>query len=349
MELLALIEGDGHVCYRYRVEAFTPQLDERGWHVVPLALAGGSHSMSALLVAARQADAVLLQRKLLSTWQLWRLRRAAKVLLFDFDDAVFLRDSNSAKSPHSLRRGWRFRNILRVADAITAGNSWLCDQAGSHGAGGEVHHFPTCVQPELYRPAEHWRLGREARLVWIGSRSTAPSLKAAQPALEAAADELGGLQLRLVSDTFPAIGRVTVEPRPWSQKTETTELSEADIGISWLPDHPWSVGKCGLKVLQYMAAGLPVVANPVGMNSVLVQHGETGLLAATAGEWARAIAGLANDPELRLRLGQAGRRMVCQHFAASDHALRFASLLDRLAAGSRNSGSGVQPAPIRAA
>ena len=34
--------------------------------------------------------------------------------------------------------------------------------------------------------------------------------------------------------------------------------------MSWLPDDLWSRGKCGLKVLQYQAAGLPVVANPVG-------------------------------------------------------------------------------------
>lgn len=333
VELLALIEQSGHVCYRYRVEAFQPQLEARGWRVTayPLSVLNGrGWGTGGLLDAVRQADAVVLQRKLFSAWQMWRLRRAAKILVFDFDDAVFLRDSNSPKSAGSFRRSRRFRNTVRAADAVTAGNRWLCQQAAEHHTRGEPHHFPTCLQPNLYTKSQHRRTGHNVRLVWIGSRSTATSLEEARPALEAAADELGGLHLRLISDTFPQLGRVTVEPRAWSQASEAIELADADIGISWLPDHPWSEGKCGLKVLQYMAAGLPVVANPIGMNPVLVRDGETGFLATSTQEWARAIARLAADPDLRLRLGEAGRNLVCQQFAAADHGRRFAELLDRL-------------------
>ena len=69
--------------------------------------------------------------------------------------------------------------------------------------------------------------------------------------------------------------------RPWSRETETAELAEGDIGIAYMPDDSWSLGKCGLKVLQYMAAGLPVVANPVGVHREMIVHGETGFLADT--------------------------------------------------------------------
>jgi len=105
-----------------------------------------------------------------------------------------------------------------------------------------------------------------------------------------------------------------IDFRPWQQATETTELADADIGISWLPDDGWSAGKCGLKVLQYMAAGLPVVANPVGVQKNLVRHGETGFLVETPDEWEDAVRLLAADPELRRHMGQAGRRRVEEEY-----------------------------------
>jgi glycosyltransferase involved in cell wall biosynthesis len=101
-----------------------------------------------------------------------------------------------------------------------------------------------------------------------------------------------------------------VEFRSWSQATETRDLADADIGISWLPDDGWSAGKCGLKVLQYMAAGLPVVANSVGLQRRLVRPGENGFLADTPDAWENAVRRLAKDPELRRRMGAAGRQRV---------------------------------------
>ena len=76
---------------------------------------------------------------------------------------------------------------------------------------------------------------------------------------------------------------------PWSESSEAAAIATADIGIAWVPDDLWSRGKCGLKILQYMAAGLPVVANPVGVQAEMVQHGETGFLAETSDQWHEAI------------------------------------------------------------
>ena len=74
--------------------------------------------------------------------------------------------------------------------------------------------------------------------------------------------------------------------------------------MSWLPDDLWSRGKCGLKVLQYQAAGLPVVANPVGCQAEMIRPGENGFLATTPDEWVDAVRQLAGDPELRRRMGR---------------------------------------------
>ena len=332
MKLLALTEGPNHVCFRYRIEAFAEALAARGWTLESLPMDPQTFSRCHQLLAARGAALVILQRRFLPLWQLMLLRRCSRVLVYDFDDAVFLRDSYSRKRSTSLVRLARFWATLRAADAVIAGNSWLCQQAAQHGAAEKVHLVPTCVDLRRYSPAPHEACGRLAKLVWIGQHSTLPSLQCVRGHLAAAARLLPGLELAVICNRFPELDEVRVIPRQWSAATEAADLARCDIGISWLPDDAWSLGKCGLKVLQYMAAGLPVVANPVGMNREMVIHEQTGYLAETPQEWARAICRLAFDPHLRRRMGQAARAHVARHFGVEGWAPRFAALMDRLGA-----------------
>ncbi len=151
--------------------------------------------------------------------------------------------------------------------------------------------------------------------------------------LEAAGHKLPGLALRLICDTQMPMGNLPIEFRPWSSASEAADLAAADIGISWLADHPYNYGKCGLRVLQYMAAGLPVVANPIGVTGQMVIHGETGYIASTPDEWAEAIARLAEDPALRRKMGAAGRQMVEERYSVDVWAPRFAGLVRATAEG----------------
>lgn len=329
MKVLALTEGPNHVCFRYRIEAFAEALAERGWTLESLPLDPRTFARSRQLHAARDADVVILQRKFLPLWQLRMLRKLSRVLVYDFDDAVFLRDSYSRKRSTSLARVAHFWATLYAADAVIAGNSWLCEKAAEYVSAAKIHLIPTCVDPRLYPQARHEERGGPVRLVWIGQHSTLPSLYCAQAHLAAAAQRLTEMELRVICNQFPHLDGVRVVPRQWSAAGEAAELAACDIGISWLPNDTWSLGKCGLKVLQYMAAGLPVVANPVGMNEEMVLHGQTGYLAETPEEWARAICRLAHDPQLRHRMGQAARAYVAARFSVECWAPRFAALIDR--------------------
>jgi glycosyltransferase involved in cell wall biosynthesis len=339
MKLLALIASLDHVCYRYRIEAFAWALAERGWMLQPAPLPRQTWGRVRQLASARLADAVILQRKLLPLWQLAILRRSAKCLIYDVDDAVFCRDSYHGKPPESWQRTARFWATVYAADATIAGNDYLRRRAASYVEADRVHVIPTCVEPSRYPPARHHRVGPAVRLAWIGQQATLPSLHRAQPHLAAVGRGLPGLELRVICDRFPRLSGVKVAPRPCSSASEAAQLAECDVGVSWLPDDPWSRGKCGLKVLQYMAAGLPVVANPVGMNRQMVLHGRTGLLATTPEEWAAAIGKLAADPELRQTMGDAGRRLVRRHYRVAQWgptlAVVVAQAAARVRAGSR--------------
>ena len=121
--------------------------------------------------------------------------------------------------------------------------------------------------------------------------------------------------MKIISDVFPEGLPIAVVRCPWSVDTEAQALASADIGISWMPNDLWSQGKCGLKVLQYMAAGLPVVANPVGVHREMVVHAKTGLLAETAGEWAEAVRYLVQNPDLRRIMGALGREIVTRDYS----------------------------------
>jgi glycosyltransferase involved in cell wall biosynthesis len=309
---------------------FRPYFEQAGHTLEVCPLPGHWWGWLRLKPTLRDTDAVILQRKLPHRWQLALLRRATPRLLFDVDDAVFLRDSYSTKGLHSTSRFQRFAAVARAADAVLAGNAFLAAQASRWSSAERVHLMPTCVDPDLYPLAGHLRYGAGVQLVWVGSSSTLRGLKQIQPLLEGLGERWPGLQLKIICDRFLELHSLPVLACPWSRVSEPSDIAAADIGISWLPDDNWSRGKCGLKVLQYMAAGLPVVANPVGVQAELIRHGETGFLVEGPEQWSEAVGWLSRDPVLRRRMGRAGRRRVEEAFSVGSGATRWLTLLSQL-------------------
>lgn len=329
MHLTALVKSPAHVCCRYRIAAYRPFLEAAG-HRLDLYPWPGRWLSGVNLV--QLTDGLIVQRRLLTSWQIAQVRRRARWLLFDFDDAVFGRDSYAARGEYSERRLRGFARMIGAADAVLAGNRFLAQQAGLWTNPDRIHHVPTCLDPHRYPLARHGpRAG--IRLVWIGSSPTLRGLEQQRPLWEEIGKRLPGLSLTVICDRPMHLHELPVYFCPWSEKSETQALAAADMGISWLPNDLWSRGKCGLKVLQYMAAGLPVVANPVGVQADLVRHGETGFLAVTPDQWCAALARLAADPALRHRMGLAGRRRVETEFPLTQGAARWVTVLEQLSHG----------------
>jgi glycosyltransferase involved in cell wall biosynthesis len=324
MKLLALVDSPDHVCCRYRIRAFAPALVESGWSLTCEGLDRGAFVRSFQLHRAANYDAVILQRKLLPSWQLRVLRRASRHLAFDFDDAVLYRDSYSPRGPKSRWRYRRFAQTVCVADTVVAGNDFLADCALRAGARVErVHVIPTCVEPRAYPLARHDVTKSAVDLVWIGSSSTLAGLEQIRSIWQRLASALPQVRLRVICDRFPDSFPLPVIPVAWKKNTEARELAAGDIGVSWLPDDLWSRGKCGLKTLQYHAAGLPVVANPVGSHREMIVDGETGTLARTPDEWVQAIGRLAGDARLRQRMGSIARQRIEANYSVAVWAKTF--------------------------
>ena len=335
MEVLALVEAPGHVCSRYRIEAFEPWLSRYGVRLTYEAIEANPLKRLTQMRAAGRFDSVILQRKLLDSLSFTTLRRAAKHLVFDFDDAVLYRDSYSPKGHHCPRRRARFERIVTESDVILAGNSFLALRAEEHGARStKVHYMPTCINLAAYEKAAAEAAPRsDDRLVmvWIGSSSTLKGLEATRPLWERIGLCVPNAVLRVVCDRFPKFTHLEVEPVTWSQAGEIPAIVSADIGISHVPDDLWSRGKCGLKVLQYLAGGLPVLTNPVGVHSEMVTSGRTGFLLDRPREWLEAIEWLSCNLDCTRAMGQDAVDVIRRGYDVADWAVFFA---DRVAPGS---------------
>ena len=114
---------------------------------------------------------------------------------------------------------------------------------------------------------------------------------------------------------------------PWSEETEVDHIQDFDIGIMPLPDSQWEQGKCGYKLIQYMACGKPVVASPVGANRKIVEHGVNGFLAGSTEEWLEALTVLRDNSDLRKKMGTAGRKKVEKRYCIQVTARRLLSIL----------------------
>ena len=328
MKLIGLVDSEDHVCCRYRLAAFRPTFAASGHSLDLVPLPDNPLSRLRLFCSLARYDAVILQRKLLARLSTALLRRYSHRLIYDLDDAIWLRDSYHPKGVESEKRLRRFETVCQMADLVVAGNDHLA-YFSERSAPSRVVTIPTCIDTSRYPVAEH--RSSKPTLVWVGSSSTLAGLQRIRGMLEAVGQAIPGLTLKIICDEPIEFDSLNIQYVPWTETGEAVEIAASDIGIAWMPQDAWSVGKCGLKVLQYLAAGVPVVANRVGVHTAMVREGMSGLLADTPDDWIRAIRMLAENPDMRRKLGTTGRAFVEFEYSVAEGGRRWISALDRLA------------------
>jgi glycosyltransferase involved in cell wall biosynthesis len=255
------------------------------------------------------------------------LARLGVPIVVDYDDAVFHKYDRHRSLLVRLALGRKVDAAMRASRVVVAGNEYLAQRARAAGA-RDVEVVPTVVDVTRYEPAPTRE--RETPVVcWIGTSLTAEYLRVAERPL-ADLVSAGLVEVRLMGAGQPALA-FPYRSVPWSEDEEVAFIRDADIGIMPLPDSPWERGKCGYKLIQYMACGLPVVASPVGVNVDLVGEGERGWLASGREEWREALTRLVQDAAERQRLGARGRAHVEAAYDVAVTAPRLAAILRRAA------------------
>lgn len=249
-----------------------------------------------------------------------------KPIIYDIDDAIF--------HNYDLNNKWVLRYFLKnklhvpikKSKIAFCGNEYLAKYALSLDVHTEI--VPTTLDTSRFIPITKTDCDNQAKIGWIGSPSTwndylidiLPTLK--DCALEHDAKiAIMGAENNAVSDSI-------IEITSWDENKEVAFLQSLDIGIMPLKDNPWSRGKCGYKLIQYMACGIPVIASPVGINCKIVDHGINGFLVNDKSEWKEAITTLLNDSDLRYEMGIAGRKKIEQEFCINIWGPNIATIIE---------------------
>lgn len=295
----------------------------------PSKVAGYYFKRLAQLRGGARTDVVWLEKEALP-WLPWFMEKLALPkgvpIVSDYDDAIFHRYDQHGRSVVKHLLGHKIDEVMAHSTVVTAGNAYLAKHARSVGA-RHVELVPTVVDTDAYRSKSYADKVETPRIGWIGTPETWS--KFGRPIFElvrAIAKDNGGM--------FRAVGAGHLEGDPaevefldWSEQDEIALIQGMDIGIMPLQDTPWARGKCGYKLIQYMACGLPVVASPVGVNKEIVEHGVNGYLASNDEEWKAALETLLRDQDLRQRMGHAGRKKVEAEFSLQTYGPRVAHIL----------------------
>jgi len=250
-----------------------------------------------------------------------RAYRSKPGVVIDLDDARWTTYSRMPVLRHKYSR------VLASARHVIAGNHQIARHALQYNT--HVTVIPTVVDADNYRPKEHYEFNDDGRanIGWIGTPVTAQHLLSHSTALRSLA-----LRRKFVLNCIGAgagfqIPGVDVCSTPWSAKTESEVLRSLDIGIMPLPDDAIARGKSGLKLIQYLAAGLPAVASAVGANCDIIVDNVSGLLSHSIDEFAIKLEMLLADRDLRISLGTAGRKVAVERFSLQSQSEKFASVL----------------------
>ncbi len=282
------------------------------------------------VVRARRYDGVIVYREaaLIGPAIYERLFAWTNVpMFFDFDDSIW--QGSAQISPvnglFSRLHFWgKTSTTCRLSSAVLVGNEYLADYARKRN--DHVYVLPTSIELEKYPVQPELASDDPFVVCWTGSTTTLAHFEHARAILERLAAKRR-IVVKVICNKAPARPIAGAENVfvPWTAQGEAEEVGASHVGIMPVPADEYSRGKCGLKALQYMATGRPVVLSPVGMNADLVQSGKNGFLATTEDEWVDALEQLASSRELRVRLGAAGRRTIEEHYSAEVVADLFAA------------------------
>jgi len=281
---------------------------------------------------SRGCDLLFIQKVIFPGPVRWLLRRGCPPIVFDFDDAIF---TTEVRQGHWLAAWKERRNAQGVPAMLRLAHGAVVENEYTGGVAAQYCEICTITGPIDTGPYGGCqpRLGEagqdpnEIVLGWIGSATTVEYLDLIREPLRRLARRHPGLRLQVVGAPWEAEG-VPVASKPWRLEDEVTDLRGFGIGLMPMPDDVWTRGKGGYKLLQYMAAGLPVVASPVGINQQIVRDGETGFLARDDAEWEDRLEQLIANPDLRLGMGRAGAGQVESIYALGVQQERFLEMLE---------------------
>lgn len=320
--------------------ALRPFLDEAAWNSLYKGGAAWRKGWSVLRGFLKRLRTVLFEAPAYQTifihreaaplgppvFEWWLTKVWKKKVVYDFDDAIWIPNiSQENKMAVRLKAFWKVSRICKWSAVVAAGNDFLAAYAVKSGA-GEVQVLPTVVDTgnryiPLPKPAADLPI-----IGWTGSHSTLKYLDNLIPVLQKLEKKVA-FSFLVIADKDPRLPLKNYRFIKWNAATEIEDLNKMDIGIMPLTADAWSEGKCGFKLIQYEAMAIPALATAIGVNSRIIDNGNTGFLCESAEQWMDALLLLLKDNQLRQTFGKAGRKKIIAEYSLRSQSELFLKLV----------------------
>jgi len=283
-----------------------------------------------VLAGAGANDIVFIQKIIFPRAFFNLIHAVNKRIIFDFDDAIYLTPPMMEENTRqAAERADNLNAILAKAACVIAGNPYLAEYAGRFN--NNTVMIPTVIDTGARSGAP--RKDAHAVVVgWIGYPENLVYLQGIAFVLKNISQRFGDkVVLKVVSSRDFLSDGINIINKRWRLNEELSDLQSFNIGISPLPDNEWTRAKCGFKILEYMAAGIPAVASPVGVNKEIVRDGVCGFSVSSADEWFEKLSLLIEDAQLRKKFGENGRRIVEERYSIKANAPKLLDALSKTA------------------
>jgi glycosyltransferase involved in cell wall biosynthesis len=282
------------------------------------------------LFRIRNADYVFLYREAAPlgppVFEFVMARVMKKKIIYDFDDAIWLPNVSDSNRFFSFMKWYRkVGYICSISWKISCGNKYLADYARRFN--NNVVLNPTTIDTTHHHNKLKTFSDGPLVIGWTGTHSTIKYLHDLLPVFEKLA-KTHQFKLLVISDRKPDFDEPFLEYIPWNKKSEIDDLLKIDVGLMPLTDDQWTRGKCGFKALQYMSLGIPAIASPVGVNTMVVDDGVNGYICDTHEEWYDCLRLLASDKQQLLKLAAHTRDKIERGYSVKSNTANFLSLFD---------------------
>jgi glycosyltransferase involved in cell wall biosynthesis len=335
---------------RFRVELFLPKLEENGYSFRLLTFLDqkawdilykpgrkflkawgtlkGFFRLIDHLFQSVNADYVFIHREATPVgppvfeWILAKVFR--KKIIHEFDDAIWIPGGETiSRLKKWAKATWKVRYIIKWSYKVAGGNDYLCDYARQFNQ--SVFRIPTVVDTDKGHYIQKVQEGTTRVVVgWTGTHTTLHNLEVIQGVIPELKKEID-FDFLIISNKRP-VWDFDFIYKQWELATEQDDLLRMNIGIMPAKQGPWFEGKCGFKLIQYHACGIPAVASPVGVNELITLHNKTGFIANDKEEWKTYLRKLIADGSLRASMGKQGREHIERSYSLNSLFPAFVSL-----------------------